>query len=42
MMSQLHHEGLRKQMIADKKATAADFSWLVSEIFIAQFQPHMN
>lgn len=28
MMSQLHHEGLRKQIIADKKATAADFSWL--------------
>lgn len=29
-MSQLHHEGLRKQMIVDKRATAADFSWLKS------------
>ena len=30
-MSQLHNEGLRKQLVADKRtAITADWSWLVS------------
>lgn len=33
-MSQLHNEGLRKQLVADKRTATADWSWLVS------FEPH--
>lgn len=29
-MSQLHNEGLRKQLVADKRTATADWSWLVS------------
>ena len=29
-MSQLHNEGLRKQLVADKRTGIADLSWLVS------------
>ena len=29
-MSQLHQEGLRKQLVADKRTATADLSWLVS------------
>ena len=35
-MSQLHNEGLRKQLVADKRTATADLSWLVS------FEPHYN
>ncbi|CAH3027771.1 unnamed protein product [Porites evermanni] len=28
-MSQLHNEGLRKQLVADKRTATADWSWLV-------------
>lgn len=27
-MSQLHNEGLRKQLVADKRTATADWSWL--------------
>ena len=29
-MSQLHNEGLRKQLVADKRTATADLPWLVS------------
>lgn len=35
-MSQLHNEGLRKQLVADKRTATADWSWLVS------FEPAIN
>ena len=31
-MSQLHQEGLRRQIVADKRITTAELSWLVSMV----------